>query len=160
MKFPKLQELAESKTYIVGNRLPPRGKPEEKARAFDAPGTNRSELKKMHSTEFKVTRAELDFVDWTSPDADELMRFSNQLFVYLKSDNKDPSYKGVRVLFQVEDDEPAVYNTDEAEVDAVGSSSVGKFEASKLERKIIQTALKAIRDGNLPGVHEKVTISR
>lgn len=139
----------------------PRGAPEVPARAFDAPDTDRSEMKKLQSTEFKVVDYEAEYFDWSRPESDEIPRFgTNTISIRVKSDAQDPTYRGVNVVFLLAEDAPEVTSLEEEDIDFSGTGHIAAYQIKHLKDKMIKACVAAIRAGKVTlGEAGKVSIA-
>lgn len=151
MRFKDFLTQEAGKVHTIPNpAITPRGAPEEPARAFDKPGTDRSELRKQQDAEFEVVDGWLDFIDWSDPASDELLHVGNTLHLTVKSKSKDPSYQGVSVMMPVADDAKEIPNDDVGDVEPIGSSPEAAFQAKHMRAKILKACVDAIRAGTSP----------
>ena len=134
-----LQELLNinEKVHTIGDKKPPRGAPENKARAFDtAKERDRSVLKKGTGKYYAA-----DFMD----EGDFIT-----VGIY-RDDIESPNYYGVSVVF-----------TPDGKVELQGTDAISRKQAVQDKDKIIALARKAVNDPNTPtnydGMHGRESL--
>ena len=147
---------------IKNDKIKPRGAPEVPARAFDSSDADRSEMKKLENTEFKVVDYDADYIDWSRPESEEIPRWGdNNIRITVKSDAKDPKYHGVDLIFILAQDAPEVMSLEEDDIDFSGEGNIAAYQIKNLKAKMIKTCVAAIRAGKVTlGEAGKVSIAK
>jgi len=147
---------------IKNDKIKPRGAPEVPARAFDEPDADRSEMKRLQNTKFKVTSYDDDFIDWSRPESDELGRWTNNsITITVKSESKEPTYRGVELDFMLADDAPEITSLEEDDIEFQGEGHIAAYEIKNLKAEMIKACVKAVRAGEIKiGDKLKVSIAK
>ena len=162
MKFlQELQHILETpgRVHTIKNpNVKPRGAPEEPARAFDKPGTDRSVLAKLENKngEFHVIEGELEWLDFSDDANDELINPGtvNQIQIHVVSANSDKikDYRGINVILQLK--KTKLELDPDYQADLIGFDSVSKVQIKKWEHNIVKACLDAIKNDDIPGIYD------
>lgn len=125
----KLAELLIEKVVQVGDKLPSRGKPEQKARAFDKPGEHdRSALKKR--------KGQYHAIEMTD-EGDSI-----QVLV-MRDDIDHGEYHGINVIFRPDHT-----------VDFVAADHISREQLDADEGEIRRAAERGLDDPDTPGIYD------
>lgn len=125
----KIAELLSEKVVQVGDKFPPRGKPEKKARAFDKPGEHdRSALKKRKGNYVAV----------------EMTDEGDSIQVLVQRDDIDRGdYHGINVIFRPD-----------FTVDFLADDHISQEQLDADEGEIRRAAEKGLDDPDTPGIYD------